>query len=193
MKRPTGSRPSPALVVAILALVAALAGTAVAEVATTSKLDKQEKKKVKKISNKQINKRFPIATGDISNNAVTTPKIAGGAVTSPKLGAGAVTASKLGNLTVRVSDSTPLPPDAAPANGFSQALSTEARCQAGEVAIGGGVRQIEIETDGAQDGHVVATRFIVENGKPVGMLGRAGHDTGSAVTSFTVEVLCLAA
>ena len=192
MKRPNGSRPSPALVVAILALVAALGGTAVAEVATTSKLDKKEKKKVKKVAKKQINKRFPIESGDIAGNAVTTQKINDGAVTSPKLADGALTASKLGNLTVRTSATTPLPPDGAPGNGFSQALSAEARCQSGEVAIGGGVRQIEIETDGAQDGHVVANRYIVENGKPVGMLGRAGTDSGSAVTAFTVEVLCLA-
>jgi hypothetical protein len=62
------SRPSPAIVVAILALVAAVAGTAVAEQATTSAVTK---KKVKKIANKQINKRFPIGAGDIADGAVT--------------------------------------------------------------------------------------------------------------------------
>jgi len=50
-----GSRPQPALIVAMLALVAALAGTAVAAdpVATTSAINK---KKVKKIINKQAPK-----------------------------------------------------------------------------------------------------------------------------------------
>ena len=53
------SKPSPALIVAVLALVAAVAGTAIAGDdlgATTSKLTK---KKVKKTANKQITKRAP--------------------------------------------------------------------------------------------------------------------------------------
>lgn len=180
MKRIAGSRPSPAIIVAVVALVAALAGTAIAGPSAESSAI--TKKKVKKVAKKQVNKRFPVKTSDIADNAVTTPKLANSSVTGPKLG----------KLTVRTSASTPLPPDGAPNNGFSQALSAEARCQPGEVAIGGGVRQIELESDGVQDGHVVANRYIVENGTPVGMLGRAGTDSGSAVTSFTVEVLCLA-
>jgi hypothetical protein len=52
-----GSRPSPAIVVAVLALVAALAGTALARPqATTSAISK---KKVKKIATKQIKKLAP--------------------------------------------------------------------------------------------------------------------------------------
>jgi hypothetical protein len=174
------SRPSPAIVVAVLALVAAVGGTAVAgPPASTSAVTK---KKVKKIANKQIAKQLPWETGDIANGAVTSQKLADGAVTAPKLG----------TLTVRTSDATPLPTDGVPGNGFSQALSAEARCQPGEVAIGGGVQRIELESDGVQDGHVVATRYIIQSGRPVGMLGRAGTDSGSGVTSFTVEVLCLA-
>jgi hypothetical protein len=53
MKRLKHSRPSPALVVAVIALVAALAGTAVAEQATTSQVSK---KKAKQIAKKQANK-----------------------------------------------------------------------------------------------------------------------------------------
>jgi hypothetical protein len=54
MRRLMHSRPSPALIVAVVALVAALAGTAVAEQATTS----VSKKKTKRIANKQIDKRL---------------------------------------------------------------------------------------------------------------------------------------
>jgi hypothetical protein len=70
MKRTWKSRPSPALVVAILALVAAVAGTAVAAdpSATTSAVTK---KKVKKIANKQIDKRFPIAGDDLAHDQRT--------------------------------------------------------------------------------------------------------------------------
>ena len=56
MSRIRRTRPSPAILVAVIALVAALGGSAVAEVATTSKLDKKEKKQTKKIAKKQANK-----------------------------------------------------------------------------------------------------------------------------------------
>src|SRR5918996_6179765 len=72
MKRLRRSRPSPALVVAVVALVAALAGTAVAAdpLATTS----VSKKKTKKIAKKQANKAvdafatatFPISGADLA-------------------------------------------------------------------------------------------------------------------------------
>ena len=52
------SRPSPALVVAVMALVAALAGTAVAQEAGTS-AKPVTKKKVKKIADKRISKAAP--------------------------------------------------------------------------------------------------------------------------------------
>jgi len=63
------SRPSPAIVVAVLALVAAFAGTAVAEEATTS-AKPVTKKKAKKIANKEIDKRFPIGGDDFFLNVV---------------------------------------------------------------------------------------------------------------------------
>ena len=52
------SRPSPAIIVAVVALVAAVGGTALGgQIATPSKIGE---KKVKKIANKQINKRLPL-------------------------------------------------------------------------------------------------------------------------------------
>src|ERR687898_99894 len=62
MRRLERSRPSPALVVAVLALVAALAGTAVAAdpVATTS----VSKKKTKKIAKSQAIKQIDLAFDD---------------------------------------------------------------------------------------------------------------------------------
>jgi hypothetical protein len=72
MRRLKRSRPSPALIVAVVALVAALAGTAVAAdpLATTS----VSKKKTKKIAKKQANKAvdafatatFPISGADLA-------------------------------------------------------------------------------------------------------------------------------
>ena len=49
----TWSKPSPAVLVAVLALTAALGGSAVAEVATTSKLSKSETRRVGKIAKKK--------------------------------------------------------------------------------------------------------------------------------------------
>jgi hypothetical protein len=71
MRRLTRTRPSPALVVAVVALVAALVGTAVAAdpVATTARLDKKEKKQAKKIARKQIRKLAPGLSVDHANTA----------------------------------------------------------------------------------------------------------------------------
>jgi cell wall-associated NlpC family hydrolase len=66
------SRPSPAMIVAVVALGAAVTGTAVAEVATTAKLDKKEKKQVRKIARKQINKLasgLSVASANTANTA----------------------------------------------------------------------------------------------------------------------------
>jgi len=93
MRRVFKSRPSPAIVVAVVALVAALAGTAVAGPdASTSAVTK---KKVKKIANKEIDKRFPLGTAGLADSAVTTPKLGDGAVTTTKLADAAVTTTKL--------------------------------------------------------------------------------------------------
>jgi hypothetical protein len=70
----TNRWPSPALIVAVVALVAALAGTAIADPGASS--SKITKAKVKKVANKQINKRLPIETSELADNAVTAPKLA---------------------------------------------------------------------------------------------------------------------
>jgi hypothetical protein len=173
-------RQSPAIVVAVVALVAAVAGTAVAGPgASTSAITKA---KVKKVANKQINKRIPWKTGDIADNAITASKLAAGAVTAPKLG----------TLTVRQSDSTTVPADAAPGNGLSQARNAEASCNSGEVALSGGVSDIQPEADGAQPGLTVySTRYVTTAGRPTGIRARVGNDFPADIT-FRVEVLCLA-
>jgi hypothetical protein len=70
MRRIWSSRPSPALVVAVVALVAALAGTAVASdpLATRGKvLTKHSVKRIaKKVAKKQIKKKFPIGASDLA-------------------------------------------------------------------------------------------------------------------------------
>lgn len=78
MRRISHSRPSPAIVVAVLSLVAALAGTAVAAdppEATSSALTKKKvKKTAKKVSNKQITKRAPtlhVAEADVAGTVQT--------------------------------------------------------------------------------------------------------------------------
>ena len=72
MRRGNSSRPSPAIIVAVLALVAALAGTALAAPgASTSAISK---KKVKKIATKQINELAPslsVAHADTAESAST--------------------------------------------------------------------------------------------------------------------------
>jgi hypothetical protein len=180
MRRST-LRQSPVMVVAILALVAAVAGTAVAGPgASTSAITKA---KVKKVANKQINKRIPWKTGDIADNAVTAAKLAAGAVTAPKLG----------TLTVRQSESSTVPADAAPGNGLSQARNAEATCNSNEVALSGGVSEVEPEVDGAQQGLTVySTRYVTgAGGRPVGIRARVGNDFPNDLT-FRVQVLCLA-
>jgi hypothetical protein len=67
------TRPSPAIIVAIVALVAALAGTAVAGPGADTSAKKVTKAKVKKIANKQINKALPWGTGELASGAVTSP------------------------------------------------------------------------------------------------------------------------
>jgi hypothetical protein len=62
------SRPSPALIVAIVALVAALAGTAVAAdpVANTSVTKKKTKRIAKRVANKAVDNALPIGSGELA-------------------------------------------------------------------------------------------------------------------------------
>ena len=73
------SRPSPALIVAILALVASVTGAAVAAPVSNKGVSKS---KAKKIANKEIDKRLPLTTNDLSDGSVTTGKLADGAVST---------------------------------------------------------------------------------------------------------------
>jgi hypothetical protein len=68
MRRLRHSRPSPALIVAVVALVGALAGSAVAEQATTS----ISKQKTKKISRKQADKQIDARLATIDTHAEST-------------------------------------------------------------------------------------------------------------------------
>ena len=84
MKRFHVSRPSPAMVVALLALIVALGGSAYA---------------AKKIGSKQL-KKNAVTTKKIKNGAVTGSKIANNAVTTGKIADNAVTAGKIAGATL---------------------------------------------------------------------------------------------
>jgi hypothetical protein len=119
MTRLKRSRPSPALIVAVVALVAALAGTAVAAdpLATTS----VSKKKTKKIAKKQANKAvdaFAAATFPISG-------------------------AELATIEERT-DSTDIPISA---GGVISEDTATANCQTGERVISGGW-STELQADG---------------------------------------------
>jgi hypothetical protein len=82
------SRPSPALLVAVVALAAALAGTAVAD--PTGSVSGINKRKVKRIAKKQINKLAPglsVAHADTAGSAkrADTANTAGGAANADKV------------------------------------------------------------------------------------------------------------
>jgi hypothetical protein len=134
MRRITRSRPSPAIVVAMMALVAALAGTAVAGPDAETSVSK---KKTKQIANKQIDKRLPIDTAELGDAAVTTPKLADAAVTTAKIADNAVSTAKLSGdflqgpvrRVVAVSETTT-------AAGDTRVV--QADCPAGERLISGG-------------------------------------------------------
>jgi hypothetical protein len=163
MRHAIGSRYSPAIVIAVLALVAAVAGTAVAgPSATTSAITK---KKVKKIANKQIDKRFPVETGDIAGGAVTTPKLANGAVDAAKLADGAVTAAKLGPVIERTANSPATTDSDGTQNGAAAPVaqaSATAECAAGERLIGGGARWAD--GDDGNDNLYINESYPVGNG-----------------------------
>jgi hypothetical protein len=120
MTRFRHSRPSPALIIAVVALVAALAGTAVAAdpLATTS----VSKKKTKKIAKKQANKA-------VDAFATATLPIGG---------------SDLATIQERT-DSTTIP---ASAGGTTSKDTATANCETGERVISGGW-STELEIAGA--------------------------------------------
>jgi hypothetical protein len=76
MKRLSGSRPSPALVVGVLALVAALAGTAVAGPTANTAVSKKKTKKIAlNQANKVVDSVLPLGAeelGSISEESETT-------------------------------------------------------------------------------------------------------------------------
>jgi hypothetical protein len=67
MRRLRHSRPSPALIVAVVALVGALGGSAVAEQATTSVTKKKTKKIAKKQANKAIDAVLPVDSTELGS------------------------------------------------------------------------------------------------------------------------------
>ena len=102
------SRPSPAMVVAVIALIVAISGTAYA---------------AGKIGTKQL-KKNAVSTKKIKDDAVTAAKLANNAVTGAKLANGAV------GTVVRVG-----PDVTVGANTYGRA---DASCNPGERATGGG-------------------------------------------------------
>ena len=92
MSRIKHTKPSPAIVIAVLALIAAVAGTAVAgPVATTSKdkLSKKEKQQTKKIAKKQAKKQIEKKASGLSvANATNASNVSGRTPFLIKLAAG---------------------------------------------------------------------------------------------------------
>jgi hypothetical protein len=109
MRRLHVSRPSPAMVVAIIALIVALGGSAYA---------------AGKIGSHQL-KKNAVSTKKIKDGAVTGAKIANNAITGGKLAAGAV------GTVMRQGPTTSIP--------GGSAKSAEVNCKSGERATGGGV------------------------------------------------------
>jgi len=101
-----GSKPSPAIVVAVIALIAALAGTAIADTVATTSATKLTKKKVKKIARKQINKLAPglsvanavnaqnAANADSATNAGDATNLGGVAASDYRRYGGAIPSGK---------------------------------------------------------------------------------------------------
>jgi hypothetical protein len=165
MRAISRKRPSPAIVVAVVALVAGLAGTAVADPgASTSAVTK---KKVKKIANKQINKRLPWETGDLADNAVTTPKLANGAVTGPKLA------------TIETRARSESVADGAYFEG-------EVNCQSNEKVVSGGVKW-------ANPALASFTPVIESYKQGEGWFARVFNGSGLGAQTVTIEAYCLAA
>lgn len=96
------SRPSPALVVAVIALVVALGGTSYAAITSVPR----HSVGTRQLRNGAVTaaklKRSAVRTAKLKNGAVTTAKLKNGAVTTVKLKNGAVTAAKLNTAGVTV-------------------------------------------------------------------------------------------
>ena len=130
MSRIKRTRPSPAILVAVIALVAALGGSAVAEVATTS-LSKGDKKQVKKLAKKQDKKQdkrnFPVSSSKLGDGAVTTSKLGQSAVTGEKVAPDALSGANIdyGSEIHYVTNA-------------NLSAGATADCPAGQIATGGG-------------------------------------------------------
>jgi hypothetical protein len=105
------SRPSPAILVAVIALVAALAGTAIAGPGASTSAKAVTKAKVKTIAKKQVNKVLPLGAADI--------------------GPAAVLANQLGQINERSQTFT---------INAGQSVAQTVSCQTGEKVISGGGR-----------------------------------------------------
>ena len=169
MSRIKRTRPSPAIVIAVLALVAALAGTAFAGPgpgatdAAQHKLTSAQKKQVNKIAKKKgkkeakkLDKKFlPIEAENLAD--------------------GAVEASKLGSIEVRTSSTTILDANIA---------ATTASCQTGEKVLGGGGR--------FDNGPIAAEHTATQLNYPTDNGWRAGGVNDSGVDQpYTAYAVCL--
>jgi hypothetical protein len=194
------SRPSPAILVAVVALVAAVAGTAVADpVANTSAINK---KKVKKIANKAaakaVDAQFPIQESQIADGAVSGAKIADGGVGSADLGANSVGAAKVADNSLGANDlalddaafiteATTIADDGTAADNTVNTARVAPDCPAGHQAIAGG---------GNFFGQLVTTDlnlYLTESTPQTGFDGwivGGSNDTGEA-QQMTGYVICI--
>lgn len=100
------SRPSPAILLAMIALVAAVGGSAVAGVATTSLSKVQVKKIAKQQAKKQVKRQFPVEESQIADGAVTGAKVADGALGTAKFAGSIPTARATNSANQSIPSST---------------------------------------------------------------------------------------
>jgi hypothetical protein len=175
MTRPRLRRPTPSMVVSLIAMVVALGGTSYAVV----------KLPPRSVGAKQL-KRNAVAASHIKANAIRSAKVKNGSlkgtdIDEASLGAVALAgrAGGLDRVVYRVSRTSIPPPTVVGES--TQGIAT-ARCDPGQLVVGGGVKLEENMSvvDGYPDGAAAWT-------------ANANNDEVGVTHNFTVYAICIAA
>jgi hypothetical protein len=168
-------RPTPSMVVSVIAMVVALGGTSYAVVQLPPR----------SVGPKQL-KRNAVSTKHIKSNAITSAKVRNGSLKGTDIDeaslsavALAARASGLDRVVYRVSTTSIPPPTVV---GESTKGIATARCDAGQLVLGGGVKLEE--------------NMSVVDGYPNGAAAwtaNANNDEVGVTHSFTVYAICIPA